>query len=344
MGGGEGSCKPNWTEPAQDELIAQFWADAPQLLPTLGSKPHWMQLSEIEWMIHRGCGEGWGIPLTCHPLAAHVIFATPEPLTEMHPTAWRQRYYGHTPANNNSLAIPYLGHIHRISMQNRAKLLADERVATKKQFLASMAFGSMRWAWLRMNITEQCQAEPSECWYVHYSSFAEVIDSYRRAWFCVQPYGDSPTRSALLDCMASGLAVPAVFDEYLFDMLPFADVLDYRSMLAYVAEEDVMPPAGNLLRQLRLYSNETRTAMLLNVQRVSHALQYAVRVPSHRCATQKTFLVQPCSALRAPEERVHVATAASCIPARRALPHGARAAAESPGGGAGAAQPPAGTP
>ena len=88
LGGGEGSCKPNWTEPAQDELIAQFWADAPQLLPTLGSKPHWMQLSEIEWMIHRGCGEGWGIPLACHPLAAHVIFATPEALTKLHPTAY----------------------------------------------------------------------------------------------------------------------------------------------------------------------------------------------------------------------------------------------------------------
>ena len=232
-------------------------------------------------MNYRGCGESWGMPLACHPLAAHITFATPEAMTEPHPTAGRQRFYGHKPAANNSLAIPYLDHIHRASMQNRAKQLADEAVASKKHFLASMSFGSMRGAWLRMNLTEQCQAAPEECWYLHYdaSSFADIIDSYRRAWFCVQPYGDSPTRSALLDCMASGLAVPAVFDEYLFDMLPFADVLDYRSMLAYVAEEDVMPPAGTLLRQLRLYSSETRAAMLLSVQRVSHTFQYAVRLP-----------------------------------------------------------------
>ena len=259
-----------------DELIADFWADAPQLLPALGTKPHWMTLSEIEMMIHRGCGEGWGIPLACHPLATHMTFATPEALTELHTTAWHQRYNGRAPIHNNSVAIPYLGHIHRVSMQNRAKLLADEGVADKKQLLATMSFAHARGVQLRADLFEQCNAEPRECWYVRYSSFAEVLESYRAAWFCVQPYGDSPTRSALLDCMASGLAVPVVFDKYLFDMLPFADVVDYRSIMAYVAEDDVLLPEGNLLRQLRTYSNETRASMLHNMQQTSHALQYAV--------------------------------------------------------------------
>ena len=275
--GAEGRCKPFRSEAAQNELIAQFWADAPALLPLLGSKPHWMQLSEVEYFMHRGCGEGWGIPLACHPLAAHMTFATPEALTELHPTHWRQRFFGHAPAYNNSLAIPYLGHIHRVSLQARAQQLAGDGVATEKQFLASMSFGSMREAWLRKNLTEQCINAPEECWYLEYSSFEEVLNLYRAAWFCVQPYGDSPTRSALLDCLASGLAVPAVFDEFLFDMLPFADVLDYRSMLAYVPEEDVLPPDGNLLQRLRAFSTDARMAMLLNVQRASHALQYAVR-------------------------------------------------------------------
>ena len=308
--GGEGSCKPNWTEAAAAELVAQFWADAPRLLPTLGSKPHWMQLSEIEWMIHGGCGEGWGIPLACHPLASHVIFATPEALTKLHPTAWRQRFHGHKPANNNSIAIPYLGHVHRVSTEKRAQQLADEAVASQKQYLASMSFGSMRGAWLRMNLTEQCQAAPDECWYLHYDArgYADIIEAYRRAWFCVQPYGDTPTRSALLDCLASGLAVPAVFDKYLFDMLPFADVVDYRAMLAYVPEERVMPPDGNLLWHLRAFSTEERAAMLLNVQRASHAFQYAVSVPcvhsmaepvAHRIKSPKRLLRTTCCAAAA---------------------------------------------
>ncbi len=75
---GQGACKPNWTEPAVDALMADFWADAPALLPALGRKPHWMALSEIEWGFRRGCGEGWGVPLMCHPLARDIMFASPE--------------------------------------------------------------------------------------------------------------------------------------------------------------------------------------------------------------------------------------------------------------------------
>ena len=290
LGGGEGRCKPNWTEAAQDKVVADFWADAPALLPTLGSQPHWMQLSEIELVMHRGCGDTWGTTLTCHPLAAHMLFATPEALTEMHRTAWRQRYHGRVPLHRNSLAVPYLGHVHRASMLDRAQAPAAEGAAASKQLLASMSFKFMRRAGLRMNLTEQCNAEPGDCWHIRYRGFMEVLDSFRRAWFCVQPYGDTPTRSALMDCLASGLAVPVVFDEYLFDMLPFADVVNYRSMLAYVAEEDVMPPGGNLLRLLRAVGNETRMAMLLSVQRASHALQYAVRVPSVRHALRGVAL------------------------------------------------------
>ena len=279
--GGEGACKPNWTEAAQDALIADFWADAPALMPLLGAKPHWMQLSEIEWMIHRGCGEGWGIPLACHPLAEHITFATPEAMTEMHPQWWRQRMWGaRRPENNNSISIPYLGHIHRVSMHNRAKLLQDEAVASKKQHLATMSFGSMRYAWLRMNLTEQCQAVPSECWYMHYSGFLDVIESYRKSWFCVQPFGDSPTRSALMDCMASGLAVPCVFDDYLFDMLPFADVINYRSMMVNIDPDEVQAPGVSFLDSLRTVNDDARAAMLKSVQAVSHALQYAVQ-PNH---------------------------------------------------------------
>ena len=278
------SCKPNWTDAAQDELVAQFWADAPALLPTLGSKPHWMGLSEIEWMIHRGCGEEWGIPISCHPLAEHITFTTPEALTEPHPTvAWRSHFYGHEAAHNNSLPVPYVGHIHRVSIHNRDKLLADEGVASKKTLLASLSFASTRNSPLRVALAAQCQAAPEECWFMPFKSFAEVIDTYRHSWFCVQPHGDTPTRSALLDCLASGLAVPAVFDEYLADMLPFADVVDFRTILAYVPEEDIMGTGGSLLQSLKEYSNDTRMTMLENVQRVAHAFQYAVRALSaHR--------------------------------------------------------------
>ena len=278
----EGACKPIWTDQATDDLIADFWADAPTLLPLLGTKPHWMQLSEIEWMIYRGCDEGWGIPLGCHPLAAHMTFATPEPLTATNPWYRRQRFYGSQPSHNNSVPVPYLGHIHRVSIHHRAKLLAEEGVASKKEFLATMSFGSWRRAHLRELVAQQCQEAPGECWYMGYSSFGEVIDSYRRAWFCVHPHGDTPTRSALLDCLASGLAVPAVFDEHLMTLLPFADVVDFGSMLAYVPPDNITLQGGNLLDALRAISPAERASMLAAVQGLSHAFQYAVRPPPRR--------------------------------------------------------------
>ena len=278
------SCQPTWYWADQDQLIAQFWADAPTLLPLLGSKPHWMGLSDIEWMIHRGCGEAWGIPLACHPLAEHVTFTTAEALTKEHPTAYlRSHFYGNQPAHNNSVPVPYLGHVHRVSIHARDKQLADEAVAANKTLLATLSFASMRDSPLRVALAEECQAAPDECLFVPFTSLLEVIGTYRAAWFCVQPYGDTPTRSALLDCLASGLAVPAVFDEYLFAMLPFADVLDYRSLLVYVPEENVTGSNGSLLQSLREYSNDTRAALLESVQRAAHAFQYAVRALPAYC-------------------------------------------------------------
>ena len=56
---------------------------------------------------------------------------------------------------------------------------------------------------------QECSRQPSDCLNIHYSStprgFLDVLEGYRRAWFCIQPMGDTPTRAALLDCLASGL-------------------------------------------------------------------------------------------------------------------------------------------
>ena len=56
---------------------------------------------------------------------------------------------------------------------------------------------------------QECSQQASDCLNIHYSStprgFLDVLEGYRRAWFCIQPMGDTPTRAALLDCLASGL-------------------------------------------------------------------------------------------------------------------------------------------
>jgi len=90
----------------------------------------------------------------------------------------------------------------------------------------------------------------------------------------VQPSGDTPTRSALLDCLASGLAVPAVFDPALAAMLPFADVLNYTALLEHVPldESSEGSAALNILAGVGL---EERAAKLAAVERVAHVRRRA---------------------------------------------------------------------
>jgi len=277
--GSEGSCQPDWTPAAAAELLAQFWADAPALLPLLGVKPHWMQLAERELHFHGGCGgegEG-GLPLMCHPLAAQVTFATPEALTARHPVWGRRRYLGRAAAAKNSLAVPYLGHVHRMSMQMRAAALASASVVDNKRLLAALALAPAHDAELRSRLARACEERPEDCAVADARDVMGVVAAHAAAWFCVQPHGDTPTHVGLADCLAAGLAVPCVFDDYLFDMLPFADVLPYRAFMAYVPAEDAWHRHGSFLDHLAAYGVPERAAMLRAMQGVSQALQYAVR-------------------------------------------------------------------
>jgi hypothetical protein len=282
--GSEGSCQPDWTPAAAAELLAQFWADAPALLPLLGAKPHWMQLAERELHFRGECGGEGGLPLMCHPLAAQMTFATPEALTTRHPVWGWRRYLGRAAAANNSLAVPYLGHVHRMSMQTRAALLASASVLDDKRLLAAAAFAPAHNAELRARLAKACAERPEECLVSDAQDFMGVVAAHARAWFCVQPHGDTPTHVALADCLATGLALPCVFDEYLFDMLPFADVLPYRAFIAYVPPEDAWHRRGSFLDHLAAYGVPERAAMLRAMQGVSQALQYAVRAAPRAAA------------------------------------------------------------
>ena len=279
-------CARAWDASAAAALVADFWADAPALLPALGAKPHWAQLSEREAVFRAGCGGEGGLPLMCHPLAEQVLWATPEALTQLHPLHGRARFLGRAPAHNNSLAVPYLGRVHRLSMQGRAAALAAHSVVADKQVLAAVAAGprvtdalapAAAQAALAQEVASVCAEHGHECTPVGPADFLAAVEAQRRAWFCVVPPGGTPTSVALADCFAAGLAVPAVFDEYLYDLLPFADVLPYRNMAAYVPLDDAATPGVSFLDHLAAYGTDRRESMLRTMQSLSQALQYAVR-------------------------------------------------------------------
>lgn len=84
----------------------------------------------------------------------------------------------------------------------------------------------------------------------------------------------------VLRCRRTSQAIPLVFDEFLASMLPFSDVLDYRSFTAHMPYEAAMQPNASVLAFARGYGGEERVRMLHSMQRVSHVFQYAV-APHH---------------------------------------------------------------
>jgi hypothetical protein len=58
---------------------------------------------------------------------------------------------------------------------------------------------------------------------------ATILDEVRKAWYCLQPAGDGPTRQNVYECMAIG-TIPVLFDRYTKDIMPFADILDWDDM------------------------------------------------------------------------------------------------------------------
>ena len=222
----------------------------------------------------------------CSPLAEQVIWATPEALTAPHPLHGRSRYMGRVPAHNNSLAVPYLGRVHRLSMQSRAAALAAHAVVADKQLLAAVADRprvsdalpqTQTQADMSQSVTRACRERSQDCTDAGHADLLAAVAAQRRAWFCVAPPSGTPTSVALADCFAAGLAVPAVFDEYLYDLLPLADVLPYRGMAAYVPPGDAVAPGVSYLDHLAAYGLSECESMLCATQNVSQALQYVVR-------------------------------------------------------------------
>ena len=59
-----------------------------------------------------------------------------------------------------------------------------------------------------------------------------IADNNRRAWFCLQPPGDTFLGIGFYDCLFSG-AVPVLFDQNAQPKLPFADVLRWEELVGF---------------------------------------------------------------------------------------------------------------
>lgn len=103
-----------------------------------------------------------------------------EAVTEPKEGYGHQRFTSHHPQHRNVVPTPYFGHVHRVNMQLRASLLAEEEVRAHCSSAALLIMSrhslhACRVAWSRRWVSPQSQLR--KC-----ASFEEATRSYTHVW------------------------------------------------------------------------------------------------------------------------------------------------------------------
>ena len=159
-------------------------------------------------------------------------------------------------------------------------------MSAAKRFLAVQSFTDK--TDFRKNLIEECVASKimeMECKHIgpgagSRTSFAQdqIQQTTAEAWFCIQPFGDTPTRAATFDCIMAG-AIPVFFDALMIDLLPFADKVPWEDAMVVLPEAD--HAGASMLQALREVPVEARLKKLAQLHKAHAILQYSVN-PDHR--------------------------------------------------------------
>ena len=183
------------------------------------------------------------------------------------------------------VAVPYLSHVH---WNPRAYASPFDRsiVTAEKTHRVSMIFSTDRKTKFRPILLQQCRDQPDHCLSKKMNAarrpttIHDYAALYRKPWYCVMPAGDTPTRLAFFECAALG-SIPVVFDRALLKLLPFADLLDWESLI------ELLPGAQNIedgqlkvIDDLVRVSEDAMTAKLAQLYSFRHTLQYSTQ-PQH---------------------------------------------------------------
>ncbi|KAG2500736.1 hypothetical protein HYH03_001500 [Edaphochlamys debaryana] len=184
----------------------------------------------------------------------------------------------------NLIPMPYPSYVHHYQGCDTCNL-SVQAVAGLKHCDVFAAFELRKhfqpgpWS-IREQLLEQCHAKPEQCAALSAkdagsdSGILDLIRGMEQSWFCLQPHGDTPSRKGVYDSLLLG-CIPVVFDRYVLDTFPFADVLDPSRLVAYVPRSVVN--ATNIVDHLnRRYPPKKRQAMLAHILAVKHVFQWSL--------------------------------------------------------------------
>lgn len=278
-----GPCAQQLTQLGQDELLTDFWDNLATYLPELGNVPHWITISAVQLGTMKGCGGWWGISFLCNDQTSKFIFTVPDVFSGHH-VQGIQFAGSSRPFFANVVAVPYFGHVHQRSHSGVDLVRHRSRVHEQirpKPYLTSMIFTPTRNTQLRPKLISECLAVPDElCIHGSSGGVYQQIRLQHDSLFCIQPYGDLPTRIAFFDCIGLGETLPVVFDRHMVANLAFADVLSYDAFTITMPLQHALSASVNVIAELHNLEASSIAARLAALKNVSHVMTYSFK-PQH---------------------------------------------------------------
>ena len=183
------------------------------------------------------------------------------------------------------VAVPYLSHVHW-NPRAYASPFNRSSVTAEKTHRVSMIFSVDRKTKFRPILLQQCRDQPKHCLSKKLNAAQQLTTIhdyatlYRKSWYCVMPAGDTPTRMAIYECAALG-SIPVVFDSALLKLLPFADVLDWESMIElFPGIQSIEDGQLHIVDDLLSIPEDAMMTRLAQLSAFRHTLQYSTQ-PQH---------------------------------------------------------------
>nr|XP_006821291.1 PREDICTED: uncharacterized protein LOC100375635 [Saccoglossus kowalevskii] len=247
------------------DLNNKFWEYSLNL-PFIKTKPHFMALGKIE---REHCSSGCPLLRSAH--SKHILYLMIEQEQRRRSRVAFKRD-GH---EDEVIVVPYPSYAHFTTED------AVPRFNVSRSILVLMCAGVRRTQSFRVKLRQDLQKEENATGrhrgvYFHTRECMEetsrkVIDFMQQSVFCLQPWGDSPTRKSFYDSVLSG-CIPVRF---LKDVIyPFEDRINYDEFSLFVDKNELETTNTSIVDYLAKVPKERIEKMQDKLRQVAHLLQY----------------------------------------------------------------------
>lgn len=321
----------------EDSISELFGTRRLAYLPHLLEKPHFFPISKCE-LDFLDCSWLYKLKVLWWKVwhwGSDIYIYNTGPALKVHSFLCHERAYDNMiywtlekkfgKSHNQALAFPYPSHIHfqRSTVAPGAQLDATYGATGPDQMNGTtrdlFAFGtwSNRLPGLRPRLSQQCLDRPGLCVYYMPPQFsdAEAGTYYPRSVFCLQPRGDTPTRSSFWDGIGHG-CINVLFERKIH--FPFSRWFDWDRLVVYVDEARLK--RENVIDILQAIPPEEIASRQAYINSVRHAFQYSLEPSWETVTSDKLDMVDPRDDAHTLAVKEAFLKAAEALPSRPA-PH-----------------------